>query len=87
MSGGITRMKQKSVKAKRWKRVVVLVLGLFAVGVSAALFFVASDTTPMIAKWVMLPLIFAGGVWFIFASLRGRAADVDATADGFIFRR
>jgi protein-S-isoprenylcysteine O-methyltransferase Ste14 len=80
-------MKQKPAKAKGWKRVVVLLLGLFAVGVSVALFFVASETTPIVAKWVILPLIFVGGAWLIFASIRGRATDVDATADGFIFRR
>jgi len=75
-------------KAQTWKRAVVLILGLFFVVVAVALFCFGSDSTSSkFAKFTLLPAICIGGVWLVITSLRGRAADVNQTADRFTFRR
>ena len=84
-------MSHNDFKAKGWKRAVVLLLGVFWVGVSAALLWLTRGSTRSVeglfAKWLLLPLICLGGLWFIYAAIRGRTADVDDTAERFIFRR
>ncbi len=66
----------------------MLLLGLFFAAVAVTLFYLASDSaSSRFAKFTLLPAMCIGGVWLVVTSLRGRAMDVDETADRFTFRR
>ena len=79
-------MTSTTQKAKAWKRVVVSLVGLLAVGASVALCFVGTESSRgTFCKWAVLPLLFGGGIWFVTIGIRGRTADVDDTVSRIFF--